>query len=112
MAREVLRQRHEGSAYKSSAARIAKTKVPIREEESKIPVDDLQDIQNPARVRVSGGITKKTGGEFEFIRVDVSVEMPCAPNEKAVKKTYKDTAALVEKMIEKEVAYAEGRLDD
>jgi hypothetical protein len=30
-------------------------------------------------VRISGGITVPTRREFEFIRIDVGVEMPCSP---------------------------------
>lgn len=105
------RQRHEATVSKKSEAKIGGGRVPIRDEESRVPVDDLQEIKNPARVRVGGGITKRAGGEFEFVRVDISIEWPCEPNKEAVKKTYKRLSSMVDTMIEDELAYAEDRMD-
>lgn len=107
-----VRKRHSGSVSKTTKAKIAGADVPIRESDVRVPVDSLQEIVNPAYVRVGGGITKRTENEFEFVRVDVSVEWPCEPNKKAAKKTYDLCAAMVDEMIQEELEYAEDRLDD
>ena len=51
----------------------------LRDDEVRSYVEELANAPHVARVRVSGGITKNMG-EFEFIRVDVSVDMPCLPD--------------------------------
>lgn len=51
---------------------------------------------NPAYVRVSGGITKETGRKFEFIRVDVSIEIPCNPTPEDVEATYQEATEFVD----------------
>lgn len=109
--RSTRRERHEGTVTRKSTARIKGAEVAIREDEERIPVDDLQEIVNPARVRVTAGLTQAGPNQFEFVRVDVSVEMPCEPTEKAVKKCYLNCSNLVEDMIEKERKYAQERMD-
>lgn len=109
MARNV-RQRHEASVSKSSEARVGKDRVPLKNENSRVPIDNLQEIVNPARVRVGAGVTKPTERQFESIRVDIAVEWPCEPTKEAVEKTYKRVSKLVDSMIEEEIAYAEDRM--
>lgn len=58
----------------------------------------------PARVRVSGGVTENMGN-YSSIRVDVSVELPCLPNEVDIGHAYEVAARLVEDKITE-------RLDD
>ena len=40
----------------------------------------LEDVQHVALVCIKGGVTRNMG-EFEFIRVDAEVTMPCLPIE-------------------------------
>lgn len=54
----------------------------------------------PARVRMSAGVTKNMGN-YESLRVDVSIEMPCDP--KAVDKVAEDTAEKVSQLLDDEV---------
>lgn len=77
----------------------------LKNKTSKIPVDILQDIQNPARVRVEASVTKNMGN-YESIRVGVMVEMPCAPNEKDVTRMYKYLSQRVYDMTAEEVDLA------
>lgn len=63
------------------------------------PVDELPE--HVARVRISAGITESLGN-FEFVRIDASVEMPCAPNKESILKTKERVAKLVVSFIEEE----------
>lgn len=58
----------------------------------------------PARVRVSGGVTENMGN-YSSIRVDVTVELPCLPNEVDIDRAYRTAAGIVEAKISE-------RLDD
>ena len=105
------RERHEGTVTKKSTAKIGKAEIPIKSSEDRVVVDDLQEIKNPARIRVSAGVTQQTKKQFESIRVDVAIEMPCAPTEKAIKKCYDKVSALVADLIEDEIEYAQERME-
>ena len=43
--------------------------------------------EHPARVRLSLGGTYKTG-DYENVKIEVEVSMPCAPTRKGIQKTY------------------------
>lgn len=102
---------HEATENVSSESRVGREKFPVRDRQLRIPVDNLQDIVNPARIRVGAGVTRKAGADtMEFIRVDVSLEWPCEPNEKAMKKTYEFLSEKVENIIQDEIEYALERM--
>jgi len=101
--------RHKATVTRSSTGKISKEEIDLRNDVEHQPVDDLQDITNPAYVRVNAGVTKSVG-KFESIRVDVSVEMPCAPDEKAIKRTYRQASELVDGYMDKEIEYAKERM--
>ena len=65
------------------------------------PVDVFTSSDTPAYVKVSGGITKNMDN-FNFIRVDVSVTLPCDPTQDAVDDTKKKCAELVDGYLDEE----------
>ena len=67
----------------------------------------LENIRNPAYVMIKGGLTKNIGN-FESVRVDVSVSMPCAPNDQAILETYGKVSLMVDDLITREQAIALG----
>src|SRR5690625_88214 len=61
----------------------------------KEPVD-IGDLLNPGYVKIGAGITKNVG-DYNFIRVDVSISMPCEPNQEGYDEAYEETTKLVDK---------------
>lgn len=62
-------------------------------------VDDLPE--HVAHVKVSGGLTRQLQ-PFEFARLDVSISIPCAPDDDSIQETYLRCSKLVEELLEKE----------
>lgn len=56
-----------------------------------------------ARTRVAGGVTKSMGG-FEFVRIDVMVEMPCYPNPQDLDETNEFASQKVTEYMTRELA--------
>ena len=56
-----------------------------------------------ARTRVAGGCTKSMGG-FEFVRIDVMVEMPCYPNPQDLDETNEFASQKVTEYMTRELA--------
>jgi hypothetical protein len=77
--------------------------------ENSFPVK-IKDLEgNVTRVRVSGGLTKNMGN-YESLRVDVSIEMPCPATPEGVEKAYQYCAVWVPERIKNMVAgYAQGQ---
>lgn len=104
------KRQHEGSQTVSVTRKVRTTdgshEEEVKNKTSKIPVDNIQDIQHAARVRVEASVTKNMGN-YESIRVGVMVEMPCAPEEKAVNKMYSYLSQRVYDMTCEEVELAQ-----
>lgn len=59
----------------------------------------LKDLSgNVTKIKVSGGLTKNMGN-FESLRVDVAIEMPCPATPDGIEKAYQYCAAWVPKRI-------------
>ena len=63
-------------------------------EESELP-------ENPAWVKVGGGLTKNLG-EYESAKLFVSVEIPCGISDKKIRAAYKRASGLVDAFLEEE----------
>jgi len=61
----------------------------------------------PARVRVTGSVTRNLG-DYNSARVEVSIEMPCYPEQSEVQRTYDYISGLLDTMIPAELAKATG----
>jgi hypothetical protein len=61
----------------------------------------------PARVRVSGSVTRNLG-DYNSARVEVSIELPCYPEQSEVQRTYDYISGLLDTMIPAELAKAAG----
>lgn len=70
------------------------------EEEKRKPIEVRKFETEPAYVRVNAGVTKNLGN-YESLRVDVSITVPCYVEE--IEKVEKRTAALVANMLDAEV---------
>ena len=65
--------------------RIAGETVTNDSSEQRVNIGGLPE--HPARVRLSLGGTYKTG-DYENVKIEVEVSMPCAPTRKGIQKTY------------------------
>lgn len=68
--------------------------------------DDLAQTQfaageHPAYVRVGAGLTINLG-EFNSLRVDVSITMPCVATLEAVEAAYEETSEVVASYVDRE----------
>ncbi len=78
--------------------------------------EEAETIQVPkfegeaGRVRVEGSITRNMG-DYNSIRIGVSVEMPCYPSEHDVDRCYDWCSAKVEDKIQNELRIAVGEPD-
>lgn len=68
------------------------------------PTDEM------AKVRLALGGTYNIGN-FESIRVDVAIEMPCPPTKKAVQTTYERLNILVSEYLADQVAQMQAEVD-
>ncbi len=82
-----------------------------KNEIKKIPMDSLQDIQNPAYVRLEHSATKNMQN-FESLRVVVAIEMPCQPTPEKIQETYDFMSKRVETLMldEMELVQSSGYL--
>lgn len=62
-------------------------------------------FENPARVRVGGSVTRNLG-DFNSVRVEVSVELPCQPTEADIDNASSYASHLVDGYIARELAIA------
>jgi hypothetical protein len=61
----------------------------------------------PARVRVSGSVTRNLG-DYNSARVEVTVELPCYPEDSEIRRTYEYASQLLDDLIPKELEKAAG----
>jgi hypothetical protein len=60
-----------------------------------------------ARVMVLGGVTRNVG-DFNFVKVEVSVDMPCYPETSEMDRAYNLASDIVEEKIQRELDFATG----
>lgn len=60
---------------------------------------------DPARIKVAGSITRNMG-DMNFVRVEVSLEMPCLPELSEAERVYAMTAAWVDERMRLELENA------
>lgn len=66
---------------------------------------DAESFKNPARVRVAGGITSNEG-DFNSLRVDVAVEMPCLATPEEVARCYAACSSFVSEKLAEQIDLA------
>jgi hypothetical protein len=100
------KRQHEGTESVSVSAKAAGTgEMGIKDNTRKVPVNNLQDIVNPGRVRVEASVTKNMGN-YESIRVGVAIEWPCEPTPQALKSTYEFLSDRAEALVLEELELA------
>lgn len=72
---------------------------PSREFEEEVSTPD------PAYVSVGGGLTKNMG-DYNSVKISVSVTLPCDPDEDSVRECYEKTSKLVDEFLDDEYAAA------
>lgn len=93
------KQRTRGSVSVSSQTKINGSN------ESKETTDSAYvelNTPSPAYVKVSGGLTKNMG-DYNSVRIDVAVTMPCLPTDQDVRSTYESVSKLVDELLSKEL---------
>lgn len=86
----------------------SKPGLPRKEDHRNEVISQHEFDQTPATVTVGIGVTKSMGeGTFEFLRVDVSVSMPCLPND--VEETQTQVSDMVWGMLDNELDKAFGQ---
>lgn len=81
----------------------------LSDSEIRSEVTELVNVRNVARVTISGGVTINMGN-FEFIRADASVEMPCLPDAAALDDAHAFAKAKVGEYIADDVEAYKQRL--
>ena len=61
-----------------------------------------------ARVAVGTSITRRLSSEFEFIKVEVRIELPCQPNQSDIMETADYANSLIESIIGQAAPEPEG----
>lgn len=69
-------------------------------EQKTIPAEP---ISTPATITVSSGITLNLGN-YESLRIDVGISLPCKPTKKDVEDTYTKALQFVEEKLAEQVA--------
>lgn len=91
----------EGRVTAQATRKVGKETIHASDNSKAFPVDGLPE--HPARVRISAGITESMGaGTYEFLRIDASVELPCANTKEAILIAKKRASDLVVSFIEEE----------
>jgi hypothetical protein len=62
---------------------------------------------HPARVRVSGSVTRNLG-DYNSAKVEVSIDMPCLPEATEVNRVYRLVSQMVDDTVRRELAVATG----
>lgn len=97
--RQVLSNAEEGTISGSSSVGTSKNKVENPPVDLSIPPEQVPD--QPGLVRVGLGMTESLGN-YEFLRVDVSVSLPSGTSDAEVKATAARCGALAAEFIEDE----------
>lgn len=80
----------------------------VRQDEVRENVDELASVPHVARVSISGGLTVNMG-DFEFVRADVTIDMPCLPTDEAINDAREYAKAKVVEFLQEDVASAKAR---
>lgn len=97
--RQVLSNQEEGTISGSSSVGTSKNKVENQPVDLSIPHESVPD--QPGLVRVGLGMTESLGN-YEFLRVDVSVSLPCGTSDSEVRGAAERAGALAAEFIEDE----------
>lgn len=79
------------------------------------PEEHTQEItvpvfhSDPARVRVSGGLTLNMG-DYNSARIDVEVSLPCLPERSEIERAYVEASGIVSGWMEREKQETGGRI--
>ena len=101
--RRVRVQGNQGSITTGTTRKISKET--ISDDEHTERFVGAEEI-SPAYVTIGGRVTKNLGN-YESVQISVSVTLPCAPTEAAVKDTQAKASSLVDERMETEL----GNLD-
>ena len=102
------RSRNRMRGTVSTTSTVSKSGVKGEEEETISKELDIPiESDNPAYVKVDGGMTKNLG-DFNSARIGVSVTLPCEPNEEAVRECYNKATSLVDEFLDDEYSKAVG----
>jgi len=106
--RRLRRRRHEAGGKNSEKGT---TTVSVNKTSGSVTVSDESETSHPeastksttpAYVRVAGGKTINLG-DFESLRIDISVEMPCEPTSDAVEAKYYEITATLDKLMSERI---------
>lgn len=107
MSRVRKRKRVKADKVSGQAKKLIRYKLPFSdEEEEEVEVETMVFDTDPAYVRVNAGVTKNLGN-YESLRVDVSLSIPCPPE--VVDDVFVNVADKVADLLDSEVQkYLEG----
>lgn len=71
---------------------------PPEEREHRLPVPDFE-TPHVARVAVGMTSTRRMSHDFEFMKVEVRVDLPCLPNEEDVRETVAYASGLIDEIV-------------
>lgn len=95
-------QRHTTVVKKTTISKGVSNEEELKQEHETLPANGVMQVDHPALVRVGVGSTLNMQN-FQSLRIDVSVTLPCAPTTDAIQETYEQASEFVaEKLTEEE----------
>ena len=95
-----VRRSKASVSTEETTATVTASGVGIEEEKRKV-LSVRKFVTDPAFVRVGAGVTKRTG-DFESLRIDVAITVPCYVEE--IEAVQKRTESLVADMLDESIA--------
>ena len=95
-----VRRSKASVSTEEATATVTASGVGIEEEKRKV-LSVRKFVTDPAFVRVGAGVTKRTG-DFESLRIDVAITVPCYVEE--IETVQKRTESLVADMLDESIA--------
>lgn len=97
--KRIVAAEDDGKVHTSVERKVGKEAVSTKQKVDYIRTDNLP--ADPAYVSIGAGLTENLGN-FESLRIDVRVSLPCDNNDKSIKQSADRASKLVQEFIEQE----------
>lgn len=77
------------------------------EEDMQVDRETIATVPNPAYVGVNAAATINLGN-YESMKIGISISRPCLPTDKAIKRMYRKVAKTVARLVKQEEDYIRG----
>jgi len=104
--KRIVAAEDDGKVHTSVERKVGKETVAAKQKVAYIRTDSLP--ADPAYVSIGAGLTENLGN-FESLRIDARVSLPCANDDVVIKQTAERASKLVQEFIEQERRAALGQ---